>query len=125
MQRAKCISSIYVSILILVFGISTMLGQDPAKLAKAELVARKAEAHKAADKARATAKTVQKAQETSAAKRINADKLQEVATADKAKLAAGLGRKASPKELEKLTQRAQKSADAARPAQEEAEKAVG
>ena len=113
MQRAKRILATCILILCLNRA-ATISAQETARQSKSEVAARKAAAAKAVDKARATAKLVQKAQQHSVASRTKADKLIEVAAADKAKLAAALGRNASPKETEHLTQIAQKSADAAR-----------
>jgi len=107
------------------FSVVTVPAEDSARQAKAEMAAKKAAAAKAAAIAKAKAKAVQKAQEIAAEKRINADKLLEIANADKAKLTEALGRNANQKTLEKLTRSAHKSAEAARIAQEESEKAAG
>src|SRR5882724_6308650 len=123
MQRATRISGIYILVFCLM-GAASVPAENSIKQARAEVAARKAAAAKAADKAKVTAKAVQKAQETSVTQRIEADKRMEIANADKAKLTAGLARNARQKELEKLTRTAQKSAEAARKAQEEADKAV-
>ena len=119
MQRANGISVIGILPLLFLLSAGTLLGEN-SKEAKAELAARKAAAAKAAAKAKTTAKAVQKAQEVSAEKRIKAEKLQEIATADKAKLGAALNHNASQKEIEKLTLAARKSGDAAQKSQEEA-----
>src|SRR5207248_9987748 len=123
MQRAHRISIICISVLALLGG-ATLQGQDSARVSKADLAARKTAAAKAVNKARTAAKAVQKAQDNSAAKRVKTDKLLETATADKAELTAALGRNARPEEIQKLTQTAQKSAEAARKAQDESDVAL-
>src|ERR1051325_7571996 len=123
MQRANCISLIWVLVLCL-FGAGSVPAVDSARQAKAEIAAKKAAAAKAVATARAAAKVVQKAQDAAAEKRVKADKLVELAALDKAKLTAALGRNANQKTLEKLTQAAHKSAETARIAQEDADKAA-
>src|SRR5437588_3056993 len=122
MQRAKRIFVICILVLCLNRA-ANVHAQDSARQVKAETSTRKAAAATAVSKAKATAKAVQKAQETSATRRTEADKLLKIADADKAKITAALGRNASQKEVEKLTRTAQKSGDAARKAQEEADQA--
>src|SRR5438093_535979 len=118
MQRAKRL--FVIGILVLCFtGAASLQAEDSVRPNKAEVAARKAAVAKAVDKAKATAKSVQKAQQNSAVTRAKADKLLEIANADKGKLTAALARNASPKEIEKLTHTAQKSGDAARKAQED------
>ncbi len=120
MQRNKSIVLHWI-LVFFILGANHVFAQDTDKQAKAEMSARKTAAAKATQKAKSAAKAVQKAQDNSAAKRLQADKLLGIAASDKAKLTSALGRNASQKELEKLTQVARKSGDAAQKAQEEAD----